>query len=86
MIVVNIKILIRRILISIKTEIKCVAVDWLQFAQNWSCCVHTLKNMLYDLGYEEILHPLCNSQFRNRKTFFAVRFVDYIPHKFPGGD
>ena len=69
MVVVVIKILIRRILISIKTEIKRVTVDWLQLAQNLSCCGHILKNMPSDLGYEEILHPLYNSQFRKRITF-----------------
>lgn len=53
-------------------EIKCVAVDWLQLAQNWSCGEHTLKNVPSDLEYEEFLHPLYNSQFRQRKTFLQL--------------
>ena len=53
-------------------EIKCVAVDSLQLAQNWSCGEHTLKNVPSDLEYEEFLHPLYNSQFRQRKTFLQL--------------
>jgi len=36
--------------------------------------INTLKNMSSDLGYEEILHPLYNSQFRNRRTFLKLDF------------
>jgi hypothetical protein len=84
-IVVLIHILIRRIQISIKTEIKCVAVDWYQLAQDWSYGGHTLNNMPSDLEYEEFLHPLYNCQFRKRKSFLQLD-LQTISHRFLEGD
>jgi hypothetical protein len=63
---------IHRIETNIKRGIKYVTVDWLHLAQNWSYCGHTLNNMPSYLEYEELLHPLYNCQFRNRKSFFRI--------------
>jgi len=48
-------------------EIKCVAVDWLQLAQNWSCGEHTLKNVPSDLNTKNFFTHCTTVSFAKEK-------------------